>query len=245
MVPTNSFVLTLDIDWAPDFMIDQVADILLKNNVKATWFVTHESDAVNRLKNQAQLFELGIHPNMLCGSTHGKTQDEVLTHIKEIVPNAVSMRTHGLYQTSPWLTKAAKEYGIQTDVSLFLPRATHLQPHKINWNGSSLWRLPYFWEDDAEMFEENPIWSLSDERLSVSGLRIFDFHPIHIVLNTDDFGKYEALKKIKPLSLWDKTFIDEHIYTGFGPRNIFLELVSSLKGKGTTVTELVNQWIES
>lgn len=245
MVSTNSFVLTLDVDWAPDFMIDQVADILLKNNVKATWFITHESDAISRLRNNSQLFELGIHPNMLCGSTHGKTQDEVLTHIKEIVPDAVSMRTHGLYQTSPWLTKAAKEYGIQTDVSLFLPRAKNLQPHKINWNGSSLWRLPYFWEDDAEMFDDNPIWRLSDERLNVSGLRIFDFHPIHIVLNTDNFSKYEELKKRKPLSLWDKAFIEEHIYTGFGPRNIFLELVNNLKGKGTTITELVNTWIES
>lgn len=111
MAPTNDFILTLDIDWAPDFVIEQVARIMIENKVKATWFVTHESEAIERLRENDDLFELGIHPNMLSGSTHGKTEDEVLTHVKKIVPGAISMRTHGLYQTSNFIVKAAKEYG--------------------------------------------------------------------------------------------------------------------------------------
>ena len=32
-------VLTLDIDWVPDWMIEKVASILIDHNVGATWFV--------------------------------------------------------------------------------------------------------------------------------------------------------------------------------------------------------------
>jgi len=35
--------LTLDIDWAPDWMIEKVAEMLLKYGVKATWFATHRN----------------------------------------------------------------------------------------------------------------------------------------------------------------------------------------------------------
>lgn len=239
MASTDNLILTLDIDWAPDFVIDQVAQILIENKVKATWFVTHRSEAIERLRENNELFELGIHPNMLFGSTHGKTEDEVLTYVKNIVPDAISMRTHGLYQTSNWLIKAAKEYDVLIDVSLFLPKAAYLQPHQIKWHGSSLWRIPYFWEDDAEMFEDDPIWSLSDEKLNASGLKVFDFHPIHIAINTDRFEKYENLKKIRPLRSWDGEFIEEYIHKGHGPRNLFLELVHQLAGKGDRIKDLV------
>jgi hypothetical protein len=235
----NDLILTLDIDWAPDFVIDQVAQILIEKEVKATWFVTHQSKAIERLRENNELFELGIHPNMLFGSTHGKTEDEVLTHIKNIVPDAISMRTHGLYQTTNWLVKAAKDYGVLIDVSLFLPRAANLHPHQIKWNCSSLWRIPYFWEDDSEMFEDVPIWSISDERLNVSGLKLFNFHPVHIALNTGRFEKYENLKLMRPLSSWDEEFIEEHTNKGRGFKSLFLELVHQLSGKGNQINELV------
>lgn len=240
MASINDYILTLDIDWAPDFVIDQVAQILIENKVKVTWFVTHQSEAIERLRENNELFELGIHPNMLYGSMHGETEDEVLTFIKNIVPDATSMRTHGLYQSSNWLVKAAKDYGVLIDVSLFLPRAANLHPHQMKLNGLSLWRIPYFWEDDSEMFEDDPIWSISDEGLNVSGLRVFDFHPIHIALNTDSFEKYENIKQMRPLISWDEEFIDEHAHKGRGPKNLFLELVNQLAGKGKQIKELVS-----
>jgi hypothetical protein len=236
----DNFILTLDIDWAPDFVIDHVASILIENHVKATWFVTHQSEAIDRLK-ETELFELGIHPNMLSGSTHGETEDEVLRYMKSIVPNAVSMRTHGLYQTSKWLVKAAKEYGVLVDVSLFLPRANNLSPHKIKWNGILLWRIPYFWEDDSEMFEDTPIWTLTDARLNVQGLKMLDFHPIHIALNTTRYEHYEYLKSIRPLEFWDEEFVKKYANQGIGPRTLFLDLVKVLAGQGTQIKEIIKE----
>ena len=76
-----------------------------------------------------ELFELGIHPNCLPGSTRGNTENGVLAHMKEIVPEAVSMRTHGLYQTSNFLRKAARDYGIEINVSLLLPNTPNVIRH--------------------------------------------------------------------------------------------------------------------
>ena len=232
-------VITLDVDWAPDVVIDSVAQILIERRAKATWFVTHASAAIERLAGHRDLFELGIHPNMLPGSTHGRTEDEVMAHMATLVPGAVTMRTHGLYQTSNFLVKAAKDYGILNDVSLFLPRAPHLQPHRINWGGAALWRIPYFWEDDSEMYEDDPIWALSDGRLQVSGLRVFDFHPIHVALNTERFARYDTLKSVRPLQSWDEQFVAEHARHGDGPRRLFIELADALAGKGQRVKDMI------
>ncbi len=238
MTVANDCILTLDIDWAPDCVIDHVARMLVSNRVKATWFVTHRSEAVERLQEQSHLFELGVHPNMLPGSTHGASEDEVLTHVKNLVPAATCMRTHGLYQTTNWLVKACRDYGIRFDVSLFLPRARHLRPHRVRWQGVSLWRIPYFWEDDSEMFEDEPIWSAADRRLDVPGLRVFDFHPVHVALNTSQFAAYERLKRIRPLPRWDERFLQERAEPGLGPNRLFSELVASLAGGGTKISEI-------
>lgn len=235
----DDFILTLDIDWAQDWVIDHVAQHLIDRKVQATWFVTHASPAIDRLRKHPGLFELGAHPNMLPGSTHGKTADEVLAHIKRVVPEAVSMRTHGLYQSSNFLIRAHKEYGIKIDVSLFLPRMQMLIPHQLRWYGARLWRVPYFWEDDSEIFEEDPIWDLTDERLHTPGLKILNFHPIHVALNTNDYQHYESLKGRLPLQEWRHEFVAENACKGLGSRDIFLKLADALAHQGRRISDLV------
>ena len=93
-----SLAITLDIDWAPDHVIDRIAAQLIDARVRATWFVTHQSPAIDRLRARPDLFELGIHPNFLNQSTHGETPAEVLAHCMALVPDARSMRTHSLVQ---------------------------------------------------------------------------------------------------------------------------------------------------
>ena len=88
----GALVLSFDIDWAPDFAIDAVAQKLISRSVKATWFVTHLSPAISRLAERPDLFELGIHPNFLPGSDHGGSPAEVLAFMNTLVPNAVSVR---------------------------------------------------------------------------------------------------------------------------------------------------------
>ena len=242
MVDTNNdYILTIDLDWAPDWMIEYVANELIRAQVKATWFVTHASPAVEMIRRRKDLFEIGIHPNCLPGSTHGRSEDEVLRHLKKIAPEAISMRTHALYQSSLFLVKASKDYGISIDVSLFLPRTPNLVQHYFRCQGANLWRIPYFWEDDVEMFEEDSIWALSDPRLHVKGLKVFNFHPVYIVLNTNKFSVYEKLKREKPIHTWNLDFIRPHISNNHGPKTFFLELVDYLSNfGGRRINELIS-----
>ena len=231
-------VVTLDIDWAPDFMIEEIATLLRRHEVRATWFVTHASPAIDALARTPELFELGLHPNFLPGSTHGTTHDEVWRHITGIVPDARALRTHGLYQSSPLLAAAAARWGVEVDVSLFLPRAAHLQPHRLRRGPATLVRLPYFWEDDDEMFEPAPAWTLRDPRLCVDGLRIFDFHPVHLALNTTDYDHYVRLKTERALHAWAPDFVASHRTAGPGPRTLFLEILDVCAGKGRTCSQV-------
>lgn len=195
----NNSYITLDIDWAPDFVIDYVADLFIANNVKATWFVTHKSKAVDRLRDYPHLFELGIHPNFLPNSSHGNTVDEVLDFCMNLVPEAVSMRTHALVQSTLILSKAIQKTPVKYDVSLFLAYHPHLQSVDFFWgaNGKYLKRLPYNWEDDFEMEHPNANWH-GKNILNVQGIKVYDFHPIHIYLNSSKFETYLKLKEKHP-----------------------------------------------
>lgn len=72
--------LTFDIDWASDEVLEYCIDIVEKANIKATWFVTHETPLLGRLRANPN-FELGIHPNfnpLLEGNfAYGKNYKEV------------------------------------------------------------------------------------------------------------------------------------------------------------------------
>ncbi len=225
----NYIAITLDIDWAPDFMIDFVAEKLAAKRVKATWFVTHQSPAIDRLRQHPGLFELGIHPNFLPGSTHGTTTSDILHHCMGLVPEAISMRTHALVQSSPLLAQVMKKTPITIDVSLLLPYMPELQPVEYYWQGNRLLRIPYFWEDDLEMERPSPCWHLAPLLEASKGLKVFDFHPIHIYLNSANMEPYQALKKQAPdLMAATPTQAKSHIEPNAGTQTMFLETIEYL-----------------
>lgn len=231
--------LTLDVDWAPDFMIDAAADALLAREVRATWFVTHDSPAIERLRAEPQLFELGIHPNFLAGSSHGATPSEVVAHCAALVPGARAVRTHCLMQSTPLHDELLRGSGVEIDVSLFLPHATHVEP-VVQWSPAGrLLRLPYVWQDNMEMYSPQPRWSM-DGLLDPPGLRIFDFHPVHVWLNSAAFEPYERLKAVGPLGELTERDAVRFRNSGPGAMTAFLDLADQLAkaGGGSRVGDL-------
>jgi hypothetical protein len=217
--------ITLDIDWAPDFVIESVAETLLGRGVAATWFVTHSSPAIDALRAHPDVFELGIHPNFAPGSTHGSTPEMVLEHCLELVPEARSMRTHGLVQSSALLALVRQHTPIDIDLSLFLPHASHAGPIEYPLQTGSLLRIPYIWEDDAEMYSSQPSWSTSEFAKAATGLAVFNFHPVHICLNSATLEPYGRLKA--------------RAYPDVGPHDV-AEVRTQGPGTATAFAELVN-----
>ena len=226
-------ILTFDTDWAPDYAIDYVSQKLEKFKLKATWFVTHDSPAIQRLKNNP-LFELGIHPNFSTNSTQGNSMDEILQNLKKIIPKAKSIRTHGLLQSTEILLKFEK-YKIENDVSILFYNEPFLKPHYSK--PFKILRMPYYWEDDVAMMSEND-WNDVKTHMAVTGLKIFDFHPIHIFLNSNSMEEYNKIKT-KSYPNIDETELLKSRNKTKGTNVFFENLIERIDDKKThTISEI-------
>ena len=216
--------LTIDIDWAHDDILADTIQIVEKAGVCATWFVTHETHVLSSLRSNPR-FELGIHPNfnfLLQGDARmGATAEEVIEGILEVVPEAKSVRSHSMTQSSV-LLDLFKEKGLTHDCNHFIPHEVglRLRPWKF-WNG--LTRVPYFWEDDVAFInkENTPFKRL----VGCSGIRVFNFHPIHVFLNTESMDRYERTRDIHKCP---KKLIDHRGDSSQGGRYRLCELLESL-----------------
>jgi len=242
----NEFVITLDIDWAPDFVIDSVAKILKQKEVRATWFVTHSSPAIDRLRKEQDLFELGLHPNFLPGSTQGGTPAGILANLLSIVPNATSLRAHASVQSGPLIDLILAQTSIKVDSTIFLPGMANICPVEYYRHRKVLLRLPFFWGDDHEMEKYVPYWHL-DPYLEVEGLKIFNFHPINLYLNSSHPKTYESLKKrVKDLRELKAEEAEEFRFKGEGAQTLFSELLDNLVriGQSMCLRDIYRLWIE-
>lgn len=229
---SQPIVLTFDVDWAADFMIDAVSRELIERRVKSTWLVTHASPAIERLRERPDLFELGIHPNFLDGSSHGESVEEILATCMSIVPEATTMRSHALVQSSPILSKVVDLSPIRCDSSLMLPGVQNLAPFRFPHEDGPLVRVPYFWEDDVEMMRPRAQWDLA-ERGSGGGLRIYDFHPVHVFLNAASMAPYHKLKLAGPLTSVSAQLAASLVHSGPGVGSLFREIADHLAEQGS------------
>lgn len=241
----NDFAITIDTDWAPDEVISQIADRLAEAKVKSTWFITHNSPEIEKLKQYPKFFELGLHPNFAKGSSQGNSPQEIIRALLRVVPDAKLIRTHSLIQSTELLKMIQEEFYFLTDISLFLPHAQNLRPHKIFLSeNKSLLRLPYFWEDDEELNRLDPILDINHSSYHQPGLKIFNFHPIHIFLNSRNLDIYEKMKKklnYPKVSLID---LKPYIYKGKGVESFFKEIlrfISKNNFKSYTISDLIKK----
>ncbi len=190
--------ITVDVDWAPDWAMRRLLDDLLRADLRSTWFITHETAMLEDLRAHPDLVELGIHPNFLTGSSHGSTPSEVIAECMRIVPEATTMRTHCLVQSTPILQTVADESPITLDASVYLRDLEGVRVSELPLDRArSIARVPYVWEDDLEFFARDPRWDAVDflgARGAAEELTVIDLHPIHYVLNSADVRPYQALK---------------------------------------------------
>jgi len=212
---------TFDIDWAHDDILEDTINLVEQAGVTATWFVTHDTPLLLRLRNNSK-FELGIHPNfnfLLQGDPrNGANAEEVVGRLLEIVPEAKSVRSHSMAQSTV-LLQLFQDKGLTHDSNHYIPEQTgiELMPWHL-WNG--MIKVPYFWEDDlACTYKLNtPVLDI----LSRGGIKVFNFHPIHIFLNTENMKRYECTKSLhgKPEEL------RRHRFEGKGVRYDLMQIMN-------------------
>ncbi|WP_404431837.1 hypothetical protein LG299_15515 [Microbacterium lacus] len=201
--------ITIDVDWAPDWAMRRLLNDLLEAELRSTWFITHETPVLDELRARRDLVELGVHPNFQPGSSHGATPSAVLAECMRIVPEARTMRTHCLVQSTPILQTVVDESPLVLDASVYIRDLTSVRVSELPLDrGRSLARVPYVWEDDLEFFARDPHWdavSFLAGRSDRDELTVMDLHPIHYVLNSADVKPYQALKA----AVGDTRMVDE------------------------------------
>lgn len=207
MTPDDRYHLTFDIDWAPDTSIELVRDLLAESNVLATFFATHNSDVIQDLVRDGH--EVGLHPNFLSGTTQGADPIQVVSNLLNLFPDASVMRTHSLMQSGPLLYEIFRAFPqLKFDMSILTYGFPHVGRFSWNYKEVSFNRVNFNWEDDAAFFDPNFVW----EKFYFPGFTsVFNFHPIHVHLNSSNLSNYEKLKnKLRgPLNLADDGLISE------------------------------------
>jgi hypothetical protein len=244
-IEINDVVITFDTDWAPDFAIEKTADLLIESNVKATWFLTHDSKAIRKLFEYSDLFELGIHPNFMPGSTQGNSYHNVITYLLHLVPHAKAIRTHAMFYSAPLSRMFAVDYGLQTDSSIFLAGMPHIIPQQIFYDKTSLIRMPYFWSDDGEMsIMQAPSFEFNSRKFNKPGLKILDFHPIHVLLNSNNMTSYNLLKKKVNIKDCIPADVIPYISIGNGSESFLKKIINSNPNPlgFKTISEIADNW---
>lgn len=220
--------LTIDIDWAHDDVLADTIDLIEQADVYCTWFVTHSTPLLERLRANPK-FELRIHPNfnwLLAGDfRNGVSTHEVVKRLLEIVPEARSVRSHSMTQSSLILDLFA-EVGLTHDINYFIPTAAQMatKPWRL-WQG--MVRVPYHWEDDITCLymDQQAAFPSIEETVNQNDFLVFDFHPIHIFLNTESLQRYEAAKAM----YHNPSRLAAYRNSGRGTRTWLSELLDAMK----------------
>jgi hypothetical protein len=216
--------LTFDVDWASDEIVSDTLDILHDFNVESTWFITHESDVLERLRSD-QRIEVGIHPNfnpfLDNGKLFHKSSKEVIANLLQVAPEATAVRSHSL-STSSKLKAEFREFGLTHHCNLLIPFTS----------GNTIWpfyehfgliEVPHQWEDDVHS-------SISTEEtfkhLSKNEFTVFDFHPIHVFLNSNGNENYKATKHLHQQPNVCE-LLKPYIQTDYGTKDSLLWLLNS------------------
>jgi hypothetical protein len=222
----STVCLTLDLDWAPDHVLEDTRALLAEAGLPATIFATHHTPGVVALTNLAGV-EMGVHPNFLGAPDENATFSRLLSDF----PGAVGVRNHLLFYHSRLLPLFAHK-----GMRYFSNDLMFLQPDLApfyDWSG--LIRLPIYWEDDVHCLYFDNRFGIDTLRLEQPGMKILNFHPVHLFLNTREEAEYQAAKPV----LHDPVAARALRKPGPGIRTLFLDVVQRLRGTPLPVLSLV------
>lgn len=239
------YVFTTDIDFAPEWAIEETIDVFKRLRVPLTTFITHPSEAINKeYGSKEKQRYVGLHP-WFSSILQGKTFFEVMNTMSLLWPPAIGVRTHGFHYTSK-IKKTFFKHGLKYDSSpcLFLqPYSTPLR------DCSGLTLFPVWWEDDVHISKALPLEMKSIEKeLVIPGLKIINMHPILFAMNSADKSTIFGIQvyQDKEAGKWCKTVMStidddkwmDYVYKGIGVQTFITQLIEYLKQNNATIAYL-------
>lgn len=223
----KNIILTFDIDWAPDWMVKPIIEIIKKKKINSHFFLTHKSDLFLKKENY---IDIGLHPNFFSNSTQGKNTKQIIKNLKKIYRRANTVRTHGNFQSINLHILLSEKYNIKIDCSTFAPRHDVLS-YNLLWKKKKIQILSYNWEDGYEANQTKKIFSLKHKFFNDRKIKLYilNFHPIHIFLNTRDSKVYNKMKnKFPDINKTTQKNLEEFINKKkTGAKNFFESLINS------------------
>lgn len=216
-------ILTFDVDWASDEVLSHCLDLVEQAELPAVFMVTHDTPLLARMRQNSQI-ELGLHPNfnpLLDGVSEADKADAVLKKLKAIVPEAQVLRSHSLSTSGKWLS-LYQAHGIRFTSNYCMMGVPHIQPFE-HING--LVECPHYFADDGWLYLQDqgrplpPDWP--ELNPATGGLRVFNFHPIHVFLNSESLARYESSRSAHR----DIASLKAYRYDGFGTETLLKTLV--------------------
>jgi hypothetical protein len=216
----HTFALTADIDWAPDYAVEDLLLAIEPTGFHITLFATHEQAI---LKNLPSWVSVGLHPdNTRPHPEHGLRRK--ILDLLDMYPEARGVRCHRNFFGQN-IASFAAEAGLAYDASVFLWRHPHMQPWRDQYG---LIRMQYGFEDGI-IADMNLPWDVGFMDMDVPGQKIFNFHPIFTFLNcpNDDYRR-AIVRDYKDLTQAPESAMRPHRHTGYGARNFLLDVLSTL-----------------
>jgi len=196
-----AFCFTTDIEWAPEWAIEDLFRLADRYEVRLTPFLTHRSAYLwRRLAGSPEAAGAGVHPNFLPGSSHGESVGVVIDHVTALWPSSRSFRAHCFYDETR-MNRQMADRGFRYDSNL----CAFLQPGLVPLRTATpIIRFPVFWEDDVHSAAGLP-WSVAaiESELRSPGLKIFNLHPARVALNVPDEAFHESRRPLAEASAPD------------------------------------------
>lgn len=229
------YVFTTDIDFAPEWAIEETINAFKKFEVPLTPFITHPSGAINKeYGSKEKQRYVGLHP-WIDGHVQGETFFDVMKTMCILWPPAIGVRTHGFHYTSKIKNMFSKfKFEYDSSPCLFLqPYCTPLR------DCSGLTTFPVWWEDDVHISKGLSLEKKTIEKeLAIPGLKIINTHPMLFAMNSADKESIFGIKIYQDETRkWRKTLmrtIDndkwmDYVYKGIGVQSFITQLIQYLK----------------
>lgn len=224
----KNILLTFDLDWCPDFCIEMLLDDLKKKKVKALFFITHNSKAIEKIKKGGH--HIGLHPNFYKNSSQGKDPVKIIKYLLRIAPKANVIRTHRLFYESKIFSEVFKKFKqLKFDMSTHTFKFPKIKLYHSHGLDVSYKKINFNWEDDTAAYENSNKWNFPDFE---SDNYVFNFHPIYLFLNLNDKSMIIKLNKLlnaknKSLKDFKRKDLEKIVNQKKGCKDFFNQILNS------------------